>query len=89
MVNLPLGSRFYRESDSITPKKEDEEADERNCQPKDQVTIKVIKEVANSIMSFLDFTEEASQGPEHPVECLDTHIWICTHRNRKTGARED
>ena len=76
VVNLPLGSRYCSNTNTITHRKEDEDEDSRNCQTKDQVTIKVLKDMANSVMTFLDFTAEVSRGPEHPVACLDTQIWF-------------
>ena len=42
----------------------------------EQVTMNVLKDVANSVMSFLRFTTEVSTGPECPIPCLDTQIWV-------------
>ena len=38
------------------------------------VTIEVLKSIANKILPFLDFTQEVSNGPQLPVSCLYTQL---------------
>ena len=59
-----------------------------NCLTKDQVTIKVLKEVSNSIVSFFELTAEVTQGPDQPIACLDTQIWYGYPRSKWIGLRE-
>ena len=47
VVNLPLGSRFCRDTGTITRCQEDVLQDEGSNRTKDQVTIMVLQEVAN------------------------------------------
>ena len=45
---------------------------------REQVTLEILREIANSIHKFLEFTGECSQGG-NPMPCLDTQIWIGSH----------
>ena len=74
-VNLKLGSRYQKEQDCIVWSKEWELEDLRNGVSRSKNTMMVLREVADSVMSFLQFTAEVSEGREQPVPCLDTQLW--------------
>ena len=42
---------------------------------RDQNTMEVMRNVANSYQKFLEFTTECSEGKENKVACLDSQFW--------------
>ena len=36
----------------------------------------ILREMANSVVNFLEFTYKTSEGPDRPVPCLDTQVWF-------------
>ena len=40
----------------------------------EEVTMEILREVANGIIPFLKFTSEVSQGATKPVPCLDSKL---------------
>ena len=70
---LELGSRF--KGGRIVIEAEDVANDVREGRTMEDVTFKVQNEMANSILSFLEFTGEyAMEG--RPIPCLDTEVWV-------------
>ena len=74
-VNLRLGSRYNKDQDNIVWSEEYEQEDIREGVSRSKNTIRVLREVADSVMGFLQFTAEVSEGREQPVPCLDTQLW--------------
>ena len=72
VTNLPLGSR-YRDG-KILQSKESEKEDIQRDRSKSDVTMSVLKEVANEILPFLKYTGEVSVDGM-PIPVLDTVIW--------------
>ena len=71
---LPLGSRLT--GSAITAKEEDMMEDEEGGVSKEQVTMNCLREMANSVIPWLEFTSEVSEGEQRPVPCLDSQLWV-------------
>ena len=71
--NFKLGERL--KNGQITRTKEDLEEDIRNKVTRSEVTLGILKEVADSITPYLKFTGECSKN-KSKVPVLDTQIWL-------------
>ena len=74
VINLPLGSRFNKDTKKITKSEEDVLEDRSQGKTKEQVTMDVLRHAANSIQPFLEFTSEHASGEDQTVPCLDTQF---------------
>ena len=71
--NLPLGSRWME--GKITHSAEAEQEDLGQNRTVEQVTMTVMKDVADSQIAFLKFTGEHSEGETKKVPVLDSKLW--------------
>ena len=98
-TNLQVGSRLRngkieRDDDTI---REDLE----NKTSRDEITMRVLRDAANNVLKFLEFTSEVAQGKNSPVTCLDSKLyfgklerqpkWFNHSKNGETapGSREE
>ena len=61
---------------SLTLEKVHEMEDKEKHASKDQVTMDCLREMANDIIRWLEFTSEVSEGEKLPVPCLDSQLWM-------------
>ena len=74
VTNLEPGSRWSE--GRITRHQEDIEEDMEAGRSRESTTMEVMRSVADSIIPWLDFTAEVSEGPEKTVPCLDSQLWM-------------
>ena len=74
--NLPIGTRYT--DGKLNHSKEGETQDKEKNRTASEVTMDVLKQIANDIIPFLEFTTEVSNGEEEPVPCLDSQLWFGT-----------
>ena len=72
-TNLKIGTRYT--DGKFVHNTENEEEDLREGRTASDVTMNVLKEIANGIIPFLEFTAEVSNGKKAPVPCLDSQLW--------------
>ena len=72
--NLPLGSRW--KGGRITCEDDDIMMDEEAGRSKQEVTMEVLRQMADTVFKCLRFTAEVAGGPEKPLPCLDTQLWM-------------
>ena len=63
-TNLALGSRYR--NGRIERTERDTQEDRTNNRTKEEVTMEVLRNVANTVLPFLEFTSEVSVGEERP-----------------------
>ena len=74
--NVELGSKFNKDTGKVEVDADLAAKHSQENTTKDTVTLRVITEVANNIISFLEFTGEQSQGKNEPVPVLDAQAWF-------------
>ena len=74
VTNLRLGSRYV--DGKIIHSEQVEDQDKQEERTAEQVTMEILKLIANEIVPFLKFTTEVSGGPANPVPCLDSQLWF-------------
>ena len=79
--NIKPGTRV--ENNVFVWKKSWEEEDTRKGISVQENTMSILRTLANTIYSFLEFTSEVSTSPTHPIPCLDSQVWI-----GKSGGQE-
>ena len=53
------------------------------------ITTEVLKQIANKVLPFLEFTSELSEGEGKPVTCLDSMLWFGKLRDQKPWFRKE
>ena len=71
--NVPLGS--YWNGDHLDYSKEVEDKHLHSKMDRSVLTLDILRQLANSVSSFLKFTGEASINGR-PIPCLDAQIWV-------------
>ena len=71
--NLPVGSRYN--GNKITASSESIKEDMEAGLTQEEITMIVLKEIANIVTPFSEFTAEVSMGSQKPVPCLDSQLW--------------
>ena len=71
---LQLGSRWTGRSIEVS--EEDRKMDEENSRTKEAVTMECLRSMADTVIPWLKFTSEVSEGEEKPVPCLDSQLWV-------------
>ena len=54
---------------------------------KQEVTMEVRRQIADTVFKCLRFTAEVAGGPEKPIPCLDTQLWWADLGDRCHGTR--
>ena len=72
--NLKPGTRL--ENNALVWKRSWEKEDARNGVTAQENTMNILRSLANTIHSFLEFTSEVSTSPSSPIPCLDSQLWI-------------
>ena len=73
---LEVGSRWT--GNSISRRQEDIEEDTAQGRSPETVTMEVLRAMADTVIPWLQFTAEVSEGIEKPVPCLDSQLWVGT-----------
>ena len=65
------------------------ESDFETKKTREQVTIDILRQAANMVMPFLEFTAEVSHGETDPVACLDSQLYYGKVRGQKKWFRHE
>ena len=71
---LELGSRW--KTDRIVREDKDVQEDLEQGRSKEAVTMEVLRSIADTVIPWLEFTAEFSEGRDRPVPCLDSQLWV-------------
>ena len=73
-TNLEVGTRY--KDGQLTRHETDIQDDLKANRTKEEITMEVLRTVANTVLPYLEFTSEVSRGEENPVACLDSQLWF-------------